>query len=68
MNPIEIRDYINEAMLKQGVTQTELAKRTGIPQGNISRYLNSDPSDTVSPTALRLLEALGYRLTVEEKE
>jgi transcriptional regulator with XRE-family HTH domain len=68
MTPTDIRDYIAQTMQTRGITQTELAVKSGIEQANISRYLNSDPTNVVSPTALRLLDALGLELTVKAKD
>jgi ribosome-binding protein aMBF1 (putative translation factor) len=51
---------------KQGLTQLELASRTGIPQSQISRIEHGSISPTAS-TLARLADALGADLRLVER-
>lgn len=37
-----IKDRLNEAMQKRGITATELAKLTGLNKSSVSRYLTGE--------------------------
>ena len=67
MNPTDIRDYIIRTMQTGGITEAELAVKSGVREADIDYYLNSDPKGMVSPTALKLLDALELELTVRAK-
>ena len=56
-------------MAERGLTQTELARRTGIPQPKISEYLAGRTEPTIT-TLGRLLDGMGAtaRELVEEME
>ena len=44
---MEARDYI-EALIAMGLTQVEIAARTGIPQPTISKVARGDVADVLS--------------------
>lgn len=48
------------------ISQTELEKLTGISQANIARFEKNIHSSSLS-TVLRVLNALGYKLTITKK-
>lgn len=48
------------------ISQTELEKLTGISQANIARFEKNIHSSSLS-TVLRVLNALGYKLTIIKK-
>jgi transcriptional regulator with XRE-family HTH domain len=51
---------IRREMEKQGITQTELAKRSGVHQPRISRICRHHTEDISVDVILRVVEALGY--------
>lgn len=57
---------IREAMHNAGVTQKELGERLGGGQSMISSALSRD--DIYLSTFVRMLDALGYELTIARKE
>lgn len=57
----ELREKIRLGMKLTGLTQVELARRTGIPQGNISRILAGQRPHTHLDTWDKLLRAVGER-------
>lgn len=52
------------ARIEAGMTQKELAEKTGIRQSNLSRIENGTSSPTVS-TLARIAEGMGKRLKIE---
>ncbi len=48
------------------MTQNNLAKLTGISQPNIARFEKNIHSASLS-TTIKILDALGYKLTIEKK-
>jgi transcriptional regulator with XRE-family HTH domain len=56
----EITDKVRAEILKQGLTQIQLAARMGVGQWWVSRRLNSDIS---ARDLLRFAEALGVSVT-----
>ena len=61
---------INEIIktrLKEKKTQSEIAKITGISQPNITRFEKNIHSASLS-TTIKILNALGYKLTIEKKQ
>lgn len=48
------------------ISQTKLEKLTGISQANIARFEKNIHSSSLS-TVLRVLNALGYKLTITKK-
>ena len=52
------------ARMEQGITQKELAERSGIRQSNISRIESGASSPTIS-TLLSLAEGMGKKLHIE---
>lgn len=55
----DTNQLLRDAVAASGVSQSELARRTGIPQGRISSYL-SDRHHLTTPQLQRLLEPLGF--------
>ena len=53
---MEARDFI-VALIAQGLTQSQIAERTGIPQPTISKVARGDVKDVLS-TNYRKLQAL----------
>jgi len=51
---------IRRLMEEQGITQTELAKRSGVHQPRISRICSHHTEDISVDVILRVVEALGY--------
>ena len=50
---------LRDVMQREGMTQTELAKRSGVSRGRISALLNKDGAQVREATERRLSEALG---------
>ena len=50
---MEARDYI-QALIDAGLTQTEIDRRTGIPQTTVSKILRGETQDVMSRTYRRL--------------
>lgn len=77
-----IKEYINKEEISESefelimnivklrkdmkISQTELEKLTGISQANIARFEKNIHSSSLS-TVLRVLNALGYKLTITKK-
>ncbi len=62
-------DLISEIIkvrLENKITQSELAKLTGINQPNITRFEKNTHSASLS-TTIKILNALGYKLKIEKK-
>lgn len=53
---MEARDFV-EALIGKGLTQSQIAERTGIPQPTISKVARGDVSDVLSRN-YRKLQAL----------
>ena len=53
-----------DARERQGITQKELAARTGIAQADISNLENGNANPSIR-TLKRLASGLGYRLKIE---
>ena len=51
--------------IDKNITQKELSNLTGIPQPNIARFEKNTHSASLS-TVIRILNNLGYKLTIEE--
>ena len=52
------------ARLKAGLSQSELAKRAGVPRTMVSAY-ERDRRQATLPTLMRLLKAAGFELRME---
>lgn len=52
---MEARDFIN-ALIGLGLTQSQIAERTGIPQPTISKVSRGDVSDVMSRNYRKLQE------------
>jgi len=57
---MEARDFV-EALIGKGLTQSQIAERTGIPQPTISKVARGDVSDVLSRN-YRKLQALHAEL------
>lgn len=71
-NSISEQEYelimeITKLRTKNNVTQKELADLTGIPQPNIARFEKNIHSASLS-TTIKILNSLGYKLTIEPKK
>ncbi len=58
---------VHSARVKRGITQTELSRRSGVTQADISRIERAVIVPKL-PTIVRLLEALDARLVIELDE
>lgn len=58
---------ITKIRLNNKITQKELANLTGISQPNITRFEKNTHSASLS-TTIKILAALGYKLTIEKIE
>jgi transcriptional regulator with XRE-family HTH domain len=66
LDPVKIRAVMDV----KGVTQAELARRTGIAPPNIARILSGDRTDPALSTAERIASALKtplVKLTAEQR-
>lgn len=65
----DIRAAFRAALKAENVSQSELARRAGVPRQNVSRALaGDDPQGKVPPIWVKMLDALGYELTVKKKD
>lgn len=62
----ELVSEIAGIRMKKGITQSELALETGINQPNIARFEKNIHSASLS-TTIKILNALGYKLTIKKK-
>ena len=62
----ELISEIIKARIEKKMTQSELAKITGISQPNITRFEKNIHSASLS-TIIKILDALGYNLKIEKK-
>lgn len=63
-DPIDVGAILSAALSRSRLTRADLARLTGIAPPNITRALASP--DTRAPTARRILQALGYTLTLKK--
>ena len=66
----DLEQAIIKAIEDSGMNQPELAAKSGVDQGTISRFLEEDPAKRRSvtlPVADRLCKALGLKLIKERK-
>jgi len=63
---MEARDFVRE-LISSGMTQVEIAKRTGIPQPTISKVVRGDVADVLSRT-YRTLERLHREVVKPESQ
>lgn len=54
-----LADYVREEMARQGMTQTELDQRSGIPDSTLSRILTGDVDEPKPSQIARIAKALG---------
>ena len=62
----ELISEIIKVRINNKMTQSELAKKTGISQPNITRFEKNIHSSSLS-TTIKILDALGYKLKIEKK-
>ena len=62
----ELISDIIKARIEEKITQSELAKKTGISQPNITRFEKNIHSASLA-TTIKILNALGYQLKIEKK-
>lgn len=69
MNPTpeELKSLVDMAIAKCGGSQTELSRRSGIAQSQISRYLKEPPTRVTLATYNRLRK-VAYDITSDEEE
>lgn len=61
----QVRDEVEKAMTKQGVTQAQLAKEMGVSEGRVSQILAGDQNLTVKTlAALSASLGLHFQLTL----
>lgn len=60
----EVRETIVEIRKSKGISQKDLAEKTGIPQANISKIENGRYTPSV-PVLKRIADGLEKRLTIE---
>ncbi len=68
--PSDLEQAIIKAIESLGMNQPELAAKSDVSQGTISRFLEKDPSKRRSvtlPVADRLCKALGLKLIKERR-
>ena len=58
---------ITKLRISKNVTQKELSNITGISQPNIARFEKNTHSASLS-TTIKILSALGYKLTIEKQD
>lgn len=63
-NSFTAGSWLAEAMKKGGITQSELAKRTGKARAHLSRVVNSR-TDPMFGTLMELIRACGVEIVVE---
>ena len=62
----ELISQIIKIRQENNITQSELAKKTGINQPNITRFEKNIHSSSLS-TIIKILDALGYELKIQKK-
>lgn len=68
---MKINERIKDLRGRAGLSQTQLAKLSGVTQAQISKIENGKAQDIAFFTIAKLLNALGYRLVItflNEKE
>ena len=55
---------LKEIVLRQGITDAEVAKRAGMSRAKITAILNGDLDHVSSDLLVRILAGLGYRVRV----
>ncbi len=63
----ELISSIIKARIENKMTQSELAKLTGISQPNITRFEKNIHSASLS-TTIKILDAIGYKLKIEKNK
>jgi plasmid maintenance system antidote protein VapI len=62
----DLEEQLRDALVQTGLSMNELARRSGVSQPILSRFVRGDRSLTL-PVAARLCSMLGLRLCAEEK-
>lgn len=60
----EVCERLRELVEVEGLTQAELAKRSGLVRSEVSKYL-SGSTTMISTNLLKLCEGLGYSVRIE---
>lgn len=63
--PEEFRPVVEAYLADQKISVLELARRSGVPQPNLSRWLKGENLSLRNLT--RLADAVGYRLVLEPR-
>ncbi len=63
----ELISNIIKVRIENNLTQSDLAKLTGISQPNITRFEKNIHSASIS-TTIKILNALGYKLKIEKNK
>lgn len=62
----DVRDNLLDVMAREGVSRSELARRTGRTKSQITRLLNTENNFTLR-TAAEMFNAVGYRLELQAR-
>lgn len=63
----DVADFVRQQRERQGLTQRQLAERTGLSESSIAKLERGDAPDFPLGRALLLLRALGFRLVPAPK-
>jgi len=64
MNDFSILKEIKRMIVERGLTQKELARKSGVTEANISLYLSGKAEPNLS-SLMRILDALNARITLK---
>ena len=62
----QLRVMVQEAMWKRGVQQAELARQTGLSEGQISRFLKGERGLSLESID-RMMDALGLEIVIRPR-
>lgn len=62
----QLRVTVQEAMWKRGVPQAELARQTGLSEGQISRFLKGERGLSLESID-KLMDALGLEIVIRPR-
>jgi len=62
----DVEEQLRAALVETGLSMNEIARRSGVSQPTLSRFLRGERSLTL-PVAARLCAMLGLRLCTEER-
>lgn len=63
----DVARFVREQREQKGLTQRQLAERTGLSESSIAKFERGDVPDFPLGRALLLLRALGFRLVLASK-